>query len=281
MRRAHDSSFLFDDNGRFYGVCLGADFCAEHEWGIAGLKGAFGIVKNDKKMGAEKTKNTTVPKNGFDFFDLKDGAILSKYPAFWDAGCNHAKEIIRCAEIRKNKELECAWDEKDFAIYVDNKHKDYLKQLHVAFYEKDIVFLFVNQFLKNGLLLVIYSAMPAKLKESLIAKDQSNRLLLKEAEKTGIVKYLNKHGYTKYGNIGWMALSPAWKSEERKSKSDIIFWLNPMQQDINNYGWFTVEELKQWPHGEGPIPKKNKIKKTIKPKVHMVDKTSKKKILTK
>jgi hypothetical protein len=32
-----------------------------------------------------------------------------------------------------------------------------------------------------------------------------------------------------------------------------MYWLNPREQDIHNYGWFTVEELKQWAENKGPV----------------------------
>jgi hypothetical protein len=273
MRKAYDSEFLFDDNGKFYGICLGADFCAEHEWGIAGLRNTFGVDHGEEKIGAAKTKTTKVPKNGFGFFEVKNGAILAKYPAYWDERNNQVNEIVRCARFGQNCVLECAWDEGDFAIYVDKNHVDYLKQLHVAFHENDVTFLSANQLMKNGLVLAIYSALPKTLKEELINKDRGHRQLLEAAEKTGIVKYLNKHGFSKYGNPGWYALKPAWDRKGR-SEEGIIFWLNPTEQHIHNFGWFTVEELKQWPHGKGPIPKKNNVEKEVKPNVVVKDKTT-------
>ena len=37
------------------------------------------------------------------------------------------------------------------------------------------------------------------------------------------------------------------------TKQDVRFWLNPAEQHTYKSGWFTVEELKQWAKGEGPI----------------------------
>jgi hypothetical protein len=37
-----------------------------------------------------------------------------------------------------------------------------------------------------------------------------------------------------------------------------MYFLNPMRQQENNFGWFTVEELEQWMEGKGPIPGKKK-----------------------
>ena len=30
-------------------------------------------------------------------------------------------------------------------------------------------------------------------------------------------------------------------------------WLNPEEQDRNNFGWFTAEDLRAWSRGEGPV----------------------------
>lgn len=50
MRKAHnDVDFIFDDNKALIGVCLGYDYCAEHEWGIKGIKQALGIWSGEPK----------------------------------------------------------------------------------------------------------------------------------------------------------------------------------------------------------------------------------------
>ena len=41
----------------------------------------------------------------------------------------------------------------------------------------------------------------------------------------------------------------------QENKKEVIFWLNPMDQHNNNWGWFTVEDLKKWAKGKGKIPK--------------------------
>lgn len=67
------------------------------------------------------------------------------------------------------------------------------------------------------------------------------------AKKTKIKKILDRAG-KKY-----FALSPRWKDENKK---EVIFWLNPYYQDIDNFGWFTVDDLKDWAKGKGKIPMK-------------------------
>lgn len=45
----------------------------------------------------------------------------------------------------------------------------------------------------------------------------------------------------------WLACSPKWiSSDERKEKNEyeIVYWVN--YGDDMTYGWFTVEQIKQW-----------------------------------
>ena len=56
-----------------------------------------------------------------------------------------------------------------------------------------------------------------------------------------------------YGGRAYLCLSPQWISGDRKSQHPVMYWLNPADQDKNNAGWFTVEELDQWIAGTGPV----------------------------
>jgi hypothetical protein len=35
-----------------------------------------------------------------------------------------------------------------------------------------------------------------------------------------------------------------------------VHWLNPVDQHVNNYGWFTAGQLFLWGLNRGPIPKR-------------------------
>src|SRR5690606_28298750 len=48
----------------------------------------------------------------------------------------------------------------------------------------------------------------------------------------------------------YFALSPRWKDDQ---ESEVVFWLNPMEQQDYNSGSFTVDELRQWIRNEGRI----------------------------
>ena len=51
MRRGYSNSGLIEENGTFFGISLGSDFCAEHEWGTKELQEILGI--DSKKMGID------------------------------------------------------------------------------------------------------------------------------------------------------------------------------------------------------------------------------------
>ncbi len=61
---------------------------------------------------------------------------------------------------------------------------------------------------------------------------------------------------------GYYALQPMWASKikstkdgEIKTQYPVVFFLNPINQNECNFGWFTVEQLLDWIDGKGPIPK--------------------------
>jgi hypothetical protein len=49
MRRACNDFSILKDETKFYGISLGYDYCAEHEWGIDGIRRKLGIDKEYKK----------------------------------------------------------------------------------------------------------------------------------------------------------------------------------------------------------------------------------------
>src|SRR3546814_19195425 len=80
------------------------------------------------------------------------------------------------------------------------------------------------------------------------------------AEATGIKEKIDALP-VHYGSLAmkrYFALCPKWTSpgliEGRTTAHPVIFFLNPAQQDKNNHGWYTVEELEQWLDGKGPVP---------------------------
>ena len=149
----------------------------------------------------------------------------------------------------EEKGITTAWDEKSFAILVTDKYKDELEELYEAFVNLDVaVGIAPSEAFKNGgLKFCIKSRLPEETIQAIKDDDLDYIALQKAAEKTGIKKILENAG-KKY-----FALSPRWKDDDKK---EVIFWLNPYHQDIDNFGWFTVEDLKDWAKGKGKIPMK-------------------------
>ena len=129
---------------------------------------------------------------------------------------------------------------------VNEKNFNELAELYDAFQNKDVVLgISPGAVFKNGgLKFLIKSRMTKEMVDGIMEADVDHKNLQKAVEKTKIHKLLKKVGKDFY------ALSPKWSDDNKK---EVIFWLNPMQQQKYNDGWYTVAELKQWAKDEGPI----------------------------
>ena len=107
-------------------------------------------------------------------------------------------------------------------------------------------------------MLAVVSRLPKEIVDSMEAQSRDAEALKKAADKTGIVKRLEKAKESRPRASGWTrpfsyyALSPRWTDDTKKS---VVFWLNPMDQENNSSGWFTVQDLDDWIAGKGKIPK--------------------------
>ena len=70
-----------------------------------------------------------------------------------------------------------------------------------------------------------------------------------------ILKQTKLHQRIRESGKNWMSLSSgSWiKHNKRESKYPIMLWLNPMNQQIYNSGWFTIEMLEEWIEDKGPV----------------------------
>ena len=271
MRRGSNEEVWRTDDGIFIGLSLGADYCAEHEWGIAKLKSKLGMnAPNYKNINSDldvqkrfmklKTHITgldalTISKhedivNNLDtagYVDKKSGVAL-----FGIATKSWHREGFEFSNLRDNwynperSEIMGWWDEGTFAFLSPNKQD--VQDIADAFEKNDIaIFLGGGGAFKNaGLVISIASRLPEEFKESSKQGDIDYIALQRAAIKTGIHKKLIKADKQYY------ALSPKWKDED---KTELTFWLNPNDQRNVNYGWVSVAELEAWCKDEGPIPK--------------------------
>ena len=278
MRRAHGVEFLEED-GVLKGIMLQPDACAEHEWGVKGIKQDFGIPGIDvekKRIGFEARQVTLVPKTLY-FKKTKTYCTLMYYYDYTFGPSRDPEKIIEHLDkiehlkwgfTSKNypQDKVAAWDEREFLVIVKGKENiKKLEQIYKAFQNKDIAIFFKYMpFMMGGLTFGIASNIQ-EYKEVWEKADISQYRLRKASDATGIEEYLKKHGKS------YFALSPQWANEE---ETEIEWRLNPMEQHKYNWGKFNIEELKQWAHDKGPVIKGNKRKKKSNV-VHVIDKTQK------
>lgn len=254
MRRGREVQFKTVE-GKLYGINLGSDFTAEHEWGIDDLKHEFGIPMDDKIMGIKRRTITAVPKKLVYHTQPKgpDFLALSRHntPSLDDLSKNKELQDYRWkGDGKPPTAFTAAWSSRDFGIAAHSPEaKRLLADLYSAINEKDVAVMLAggHVFHNAGLTFVVVSRLDEEYLEGLKESDLDAKRLKDAAEATGIAAELKKAGK------GYYALSPSW---DRQNPGQLVFWLNPMEQDQNNYGWFTVAQLREWSEGKGPIPKK-------------------------
>lgn len=292
MRRGQNSAWLEDANNQMIGCNLGSDFTAEHEWGIKELYETLGVTNDKKVMGIERYRVGTPRMNHIALIEenkSKAGLICLKYE--WDMKCLAEKKLEKFCHGEldfwpKEQELATAWDGSSFGIRVQRPTNiKRIKRLYKAIQEKDAaVWLGGGGVFKNaGLIVAIISAVPEEQKKQMLESHLDYAKLQDAADKTGIVQKIDKlneeyreknpHSYQK--PFGYYSLRPNWPMKtvlrgdphvvtEIKSNHPVIFWLNPQEQQKNQSGWYTVEELEQWIEGKGPVVENSKDKRKAK-----------------
>lgn len=252
MRESYlNKEWILSPEKEFIGVRLGSDFCAEHEWGIETVKSSFGILgKHDSDspvFGIERRRVRRIPEEFMEF--EKDGYTGVGF--YYSRQHKWIKHLFDegVSKLKSNNNVFASyWAGDGFLLVVRPNDASKLKELMAAFKRLDVAIFLGGQivFSNGGLILSIVSKMPLDITASMKENDESNHKLTKAVEKTGIHKKLSVAGKKFY------ALSPKWKDGTDK----IIFWLNPLDQDAYNAGWFTIEDLLQWTKEQGPVIKK-------------------------
>ena len=251
MRRAYNAKFLFNTDNEFFGIDLGYDYCAEHEWGIRRLQQGFGCYMDDRdfgKMGIDRYKAERVPIQVCSFTCQRDkvqyyGLYVSSSPALRFNIVDYKHRI----PYSPLEEVSTAWDDRDFIITTKKENKAKIDALEKAILNKDVV-VFVNgstnPFGRGGLRVLIYSKIPKELFELADKQSKEYKYLYDRVSRSGIEKYLAEHGKKYY------ALIPRINDND-----ELEFFLNPEEQDKYDSGWFSIQELKDWCKGKGPIVK--------------------------
>jgi hypothetical protein len=256
--RTQSAIVCLDPTTRTLAVNLGADYCAEHEWGIKKLYEAFGVKYEIGTYGLKKRKISKVPES-LVWVKLLDGRQGFAYRSYWfrsaevsliDDGDLKSYEIFD-RDTHKMKpnpvQLVAAWSDDDFAcLSKDPTDIKYLREIFEQFAKKNIIFTFSNAlpaFENPGLIIAIANRMPKEAVEMLTKADKENHEIEKFVVKSKIRELLKEKGK------GYFALHP-----KRWEDGSIKFWLNPYDQHKVNYGWFTLEQVRQWADDKGPIP---------------------------
>lgn len=262
MRRATRSTmWLLSDDGSVQGLSLGSDSTAEHEWGVDGLRSTLGVKKTFENGVADRVSQK-VPPVFYKQYTLDDGTPA----AYLSFGSSYSRGLLESGEVPPYlaKEvsffgphdapdamnLSCAWDDQGILIHVRTQEQvDYLEQFKSAIERKDIAFggdlLDEKRFYRaGGLIFVIPSRIDPRLAQQAYEKDQSLVRLRQAAEKIGLDKELRAAGKR------WFALSPRWKD---KQESEVVYWLNPQNQQDYSSGLYTADELRQWANEKGPV----------------------------
>ncbi len=280
MRKTSQNyDFLVIDD-KFIGISLGYDYCAEHEWGIEGIRRSFGMPESSKKnMGVLSRSITKNPPMVFNTSTKKKKKFAILYTGYsYDKQeelenrlpyelKNYQDDLIWNEEYntkhnRDKDNLITAWCGDSFGIAVmGDKEVQWLTELHQALKSNNICIAVVNLRVKNpfsgsSLSILIKDRIPQETLDAMYSSDKEYYDLHDYEEKIGMKKIKEKHKGS-YGKLHYyMACSPKWISytdEEarekqknvNKTKYDIVYWIN-YSDDDNNYGWYTVEEIREW-----------------------------------
>ena len=260
MRRAFRGNLVKCEDV-LYGVDLGADYCAEHEWGIDRLNKSFGINTEDvgvnKRLQTKEALQNVVFKE-FTYSKVKY-TVLMYYEhlcgSHWTDDLPEFKKYVRFNIGLPTKEDElftAAWSEGSFAICTTKKNRYIIDLVFEAIRKKTLVVGFSKEakYRNPGLLLCDADLMPEEVKKTMKLEDEAyNRLQKAAFADTNIKAILKEAGKSYYG------LAADWTNGEG---SEIKYFLNPREQDIYQWGWYSLQDLLDWCKDEGKILKAKK-----------------------
>lgn len=279
MRRANSNVGTLREGENLL-LSFGYDFCAEHEFGIKRLRQVFGISSDEGDLtiqryavttgSAEMVRLVEAPVKTVDYSSGR-GKSASHKRLFLLGGNERPYHdqtmeqfVTGYGDSYPDKDKPQAhWDEGAFLFSAPKGGPDdfTIRAVHDALIANDALIYLAssgNPFGGSGLVIVLRSTIPRKLTDQMEAGFRARKALAEAAEATGIRTRVEEWGRSKSHSRAFFALSPKWMFENRggESRHPVIYWLNPCDQQNNNSGWFTVEELEAWMEGKGPIPKR-------------------------
>jgi len=247
MRKSCNEKIIVDKSGTVIGINLGADYCAEHEQGIDGLKSKLGINVNADFGLARRIVNEVKDLHWIES-DLV-GIVLNRF--YSDDDFSSWVKFHTDRYYTKNK-FEAGWSNTGFYLLTkknDIKTIEKFKLIYDALCNKNAcIWMGGSEIFENaGFCIGIVDRMSPNIFNDWAVNDKKQHDLKDQFDKTGIEKFL------KEANKKWFDLGPRLNRDGK-----MIIWLNPYDQDKYNSGYFTVDELKMWVKEKGPVIKKDK-----------------------
>jgi hypothetical protein len=269
MRRGNNAGWHVEGDKIVY-VNLGADYCAEHEMGIRHLWQTLGVSLDQasKPHGIERRRISS--HESVKMYEHRCQVLIICGDPWMMRHFEQAKDKAGMAKAWKEhvpsrlglygeETLAAAWDERSFGLLGKGEDAKRLKVLYKEIEAHNVAIWAggrVSPFENGGLIIAVISNVAPEHLETMRAADDDAEKLKAASAATGILERLAKAGKRYY------ACEPDWwdkkfnpKNRELATKHPVIYWLNPMHQDQNNYGWLTVEDLDMWIEGRGIIPK--------------------------
>jgi hypothetical protein len=249
MRLAcNDAEMYTLSNNTPVAINLGYDYCSEHEWGIKGINRALGrwagtSATEDKVWGLDRHIVTT--GTNVYLHEIK----VNKQKYYYLTTVSNATHLDYYTP-RDAESITSHWDENDFCVIFPNREKGAAEFFLKKFHENKIAIGVTtnnNPFGRGGITLTTDDHYNTVDWSEIIEAQKATLAMWDRHRATGIEEKLSEAGKR------WYALSP-----RLDDKGEIQYWLNPMDQENVNYGWFRLNDLEQWAKNEGKIPKMEK-----------------------
>lgn len=268
MRQSYKTSLILDDSGRAYAAFAKADYCSEHERGIAGIHALMGCGSEEVDGIA---RYSLVPEHYEEgrTFVLEEARFNTRSEKgrkkMVSRRVLHASPPYSSSEapwLRQSEDPFEAWfSERNFRLVAMTEEAGgFLASLAERARFGDVaVFMGKagnNPFDNGGLVISIPSITPSEQLEKLHSAHTETRRLAKAAEETGIRARLedaNKSSGSRRYHL--YALSPRWADSivienAAPSAHPVVFFINDGR---GIHGWYTVEELDEWIEGKGRV----------------------------
>lgn len=280
-----EKQMIVNGAGSTCGISLGYDRCAEHENGISDLKKRLGVPTLVNPIGIEQRLTANGPNLGSLLFQefkqtvpvdpasgkktitVKSAVLacppdwqigqkiekpklpfnLKRYSSKKDFDFSALNTIPSYERSESDPYIEAQWARDAFEVTVFGEARCLvLKSIYEAMRAGRAALTLSggHVFAGAGLCILNADGLTQADAELILNADKQRQHLLDVAHQSGVEQVLRAAGKTYY------ALAPRLTPD-----GELEFWLNPTDQSKNRSGWFSVDELKAWAQGAGPVLK--------------------------